>query len=299
MKKRYIVLLTFLGIFAAILFHFGATLLFQVVSNYEALSIIELSGVPMFMFIAAIITVMFYLYRALVLKRNNPYTKKLYAMLIMIFTAVGFVSAILVGVVVYHNLFARYVFIAYPFVMMIANLVSLAASIYYFVIAKKQIKEEQPEKPARSSAKHVFATIGFTFIILYSFVKFGSLFLLPILYSPTDGYLAIPFYIQCLVPLAALVVFLVYRDVLKPENKGKFGIIANSIIFGFSICTFVYMYIVTKYTYPGMINALSNNLHMERLVTFPINFIILYVLSIVLPFIYLIKALVRKIKNRK
>ena len=299
MKKRYIVLLTFLGIFAAVLFHFGATLFYEVVSNYEALTIIELSGLPMFMFMAAIITVMFFLYRALVLKRNNPYIKKRYAMLIMIFTSIGVVSAILVGAVIYHNMFARYVFIAYPFVMMIANLVSLGASIYYFVISNKQIKEEQPEKPARSSARHVFATIGFTFLILYSFVKFGSLFLLPLLYSSSDGYLAIPFYIQCLVPLAALVCFLAYKDVIDEEKRGRFGVISSSVIVGISVCTFVYMVIATKYTYPNMINALSNNLHMERLVTFPINFIVLYVLSIILPLIYLIKALVRKIRNRK
>ena len=299
MKTRYIVLLTFLGVFASILFHFGSTLLYEVVSNYEALSLIELSGLPMFMFIASLICVIFFLYRALVLKRTNPYTKRFYALLVMIFSALGFISAIAVGVVVYHNLFARFVFIAYPFVMMLANLASLAASIYYFVISNKQIKEEQPEKPARSRVRHVFATMGFTFLILYSFTKLGSLFLLPLLFSPVDGYLAIPFYLQFLVPFAALACFLICRDAIKPELKTKFGLIANCVILAFSIFTFIYMVIVSKYSYPGMVNAVSNSMHLERLITFPINFIVLYILSIILPLIFFIHAFVLKLKNKK
>ena len=299
MKKRYIVLLTVLGVIASVIFHFAATQFFCVVANYEALSLYELAGLPMFMFVASMITIMFFLYRLLALKRDNAYTKRFYALLVLIFSAIGAASSLFVGLGIYKNLFARYVFLGYPFVMLLANVAVLAAAIYYFVANNKVIKLEKPEKPARSKARHVFATMGFTFLIIFSFVNVGSLFLMPMQFSPVDGYLALPLFFQYAVPFAALSCFLIYRDFMPEEKKAKFGLIANCVIFGFSLCTFIYMIVATKVNYPAMINATTNTLFLERLVTFPVSFIFLYGISLVFPAIYLVRTLIRKLIKAK
>lgn len=298
MKARYIVLLTILGVTASIILHFSSTMLYIIVSNYENLTKYELAGLPLFFLSATIITLMIYLYRYLKLGRTNGYTKRLYSILIMVFSALGLASSIFVGTFVYGSLFTRYVFIAYPFIMLLANTCLLVAGIYYLIIANKDIKEN-PEKPAKSSIKHIFYTIGISILILLAFVRVGSLFLLPMLYSPYDGFYVIPFYVQYLGPIAVLACFLYWRDFAKEENKHKFATISTSIIAGVSLLTLIYMVFVAKLYYPNIINAISNSVFLERLITFPVFFVTLYLISILPAICNLIIMLIRKIKKAK
>lgn len=298
MKKFYIAIFTILGIIASIILHFGFSQFYSLVSNYANLSKYELSGLPMYFLIMIIVALFFYFYRYFALHKKDGYTKRLYSILIIAFSFLGFVSSILVGTLVYQNLFTRFIFLAYPFIMMLAHLAFLGAGIYYLIISLKEIKNGC-EKPQKSGVKHVFYTIGMAFLLMYSLVKMGSLFLLPILYSPYDGFYIIPLYVQFLVPMASIFCYLYYRDFAKNEIKSKFTVISSSVILGLSLITFFYVVFVGKLYYPNIINASSNVIHLERLITIPINFIILYICSIFTAISNLIIVLIKKVKKSK
>lgn len=310
MKKVTYILGIILILLTAIIVNYSAYPLWVNVSNYENLlppggSIVGiktlLSGFPLYMLIAVLVTTGFYFYKDLVLKQNDAFARKHYSLLGMIFASIGLVSAFVTGAWVYDwHFVGPYMFKAYPLFMMIIHAILLGLAIYCFIPAVKEIHEEELKKEKRSSALHVLLTIGEVALTLFALGRLGAFLTQPVYWSKYDSIYVLPYIIQLLAPAAILVSYLLARDFLKGK---KFGLIATISIIGCSILSMVYMIVLVKVCEAGAhdanstmyINPLSQIQNPGRLLTGPINETIMYVVSIGIPAVNLVVFAVKKI----
>lgn len=295
-----------LAILTAIVINFTAYPLWTIISNYESLAPESLGGFPLYMFVAFLITFLFYYYRAEVKGLNDAFAKRHYSILGIIFAGVGFVFSILCGTWIYGSFVPAYpiVFTGYPLFMTIVHAILLGASIWVLVGAVKEIKAGNLKCERKSSVGHVFETIAYVDLALFGLGRFGAFLNLPVYWSSQNTVYVLPYFFQLLVPLAILVCSLLYRDFLN-KNK-KFGLISTLVIFGVSLITMIYMIVFKtmcevethQLNATIYINALSAIQNPGRLLTGPINFEIMYVVCfgfvIVNGAIALVKKIIKK-----
>lgn len=298
MKKLTYVLTAVLFLLSAVITFYSLNLFYSVVSNYEAITKVIFVGFPMYMLVADIIAVMFFVYRSQILKKNSEHMRKLYLLLVLIFSTIGLVFSIITGTYVYGSFTKSYVFIGYPLVMLIVHALLVIASGYLFAKTVKKINAEQITKNEHSTAKHVFFTIGMSLFLLFALDRLGALLLLPLLASPRNGHLAIPYYIQLAVPTIALVCALVYKN-CDIKNKEAFKFISLLSIVVFSAFSMIFTIMMSKIYANDFVNTISNIQHIERLVKYPVVFGATYIIGLLLPLISLIIQFFKKIFKSK
>lgn len=309
MKKIDMILGLVFVLLTAIIVNYSAYPLWVNVSNYENLlppsgSIVGvktlLSGFPLYMMIAILVSTGFYLYKALVLKQNDAFARKHYSILGIVFGVIGVATSILSGTWIYHTFVGPYMFDAYPLFMLIVHVLFVAMGVYCLVRSLKEIKANNLKKEHKSSFVHVLFTIGEVGLTLFALGRLGAFLTQPVYWSKYDSIYVLPYIIQLLAPAAILVCYLLNRDFIK--NK-KFGLIATISIIGYSILSMIYMIVLVDKCGAGThaanstmyINPLSQIQNPGRLLTGPINETIMYVVSIAIPLSNLIILLVKKI----
>ena len=141
MKTLKKILFVLYVLMLAVITFYTFNLVCSLISNYQSVSRTTMSCIPMFMFMLICIIFLFIIFNFVVYKRRDPYFVRKYAITVGIMSLIGVIFSILCGTYVYHKFFGDYVFQAYPFVMLFVHLVFLAISIYYLVLALKDIKE--------------------------------------------------------------------------------------------------------------------------------------------------------------
>ena len=131
-----------LAILLALVINYSSYALWTIISNYESMAPEMLGGFPLYMFIACIVTFLFYFYRAEVKGLNDAFAKRHYSILGVIFAGIGLVFSILCGTWIYGSFIPPYpiVFTGYPLFMTIIHAILLGTSIWIFVVSQKEIK---------------------------------------------------------------------------------------------------------------------------------------------------------------
>ena len=210
-----------------------------------------------------------------------------YLKITIVLSALGFIFALLAGLVNYGTLLSKYPFPGFVIVAMVLHLLVLAASIFAMIKFVKPLPED--EEKFKVTAKHVFFTLGWFLFVALAFNRFGAFLTMPIYVELRNFYQTVFFYLFLLVPMAILVkkafdVFelklnrFIYVIVLFAVNLVLFLVV---VIIGLNDTTFV--------------SSLSPAMPLERLAAKPVEIIIHFASQ----FGILLAWLIREIKAKK
>lgn len=296
MKVLKNILAVLLVLMISVITFYTWNLIFSFVSNYQALSPTSLSCIPMVMFMSEIYIILFAVYNYVVLKRRDAYFWRKYSLLVAGFALVGFAFSIVCGTYVYHTFIGDYVFAAYPLVMLIAHGALLAFCCYVAFISIKEIVLDKPEKSWKNGKLYWLKELGIAELLMFGLEKFGGIVLLPLLWSSYDSALVIPFYIQLLMPLALFVLYMI--DQTWKHNR-KLNVILYGSILAYSLFSLLYMGLVSVGRYPEIVNPLSPIMQLERLLTTPYGFIILYALCLIMSTAFVTYNVIKLVLSKK
>ena len=275
---------------------FSFNLLFSFVSNYQSISKTSLAWIPMMMFMCEIYVALFALFNYVDLKRKDAYFWRKYSIMMACFALVGFASSIAVGAYSYGTFIGDYVFTAYPLIMLIVHILLLGFSSAGAFISIKFIIKEKPERTWKNKHTYRIKEFFIAQLLVFGMEKLGAVLLLPMFWSSYDSVYVIPFLIQLLMPLA---LFVTYMIDLHWKHSMKLNVILYGSILAYSLFSLTYMLIASHNNYPTFVNPLSPILQLERLVTSPLGFVILYLVCIFTPFILLLGSVSKIIIDKK
>ena len=299
MKLFKNILATLLVLMVAVITFFTWNLIFSFVSNYQSMSLVAISSLPMVLFMVEIYIVLYAVFDYVVLERRDPFFFREYSIVVGIFALLGIACSILDGTIVYHTFFGDYIFAGFPIFMLIIHTLFLGISEYIGFISFRQISQEKPEKTWKNPRFFTLRRTLVAFMLMFGLEKLGGFVLLPFIWSSYDSVYVIPFYIQILVPIFLFVTYMVDRYWLHDKRK---NILLLSIAFGYSICSLIYMIVIAHVfhdNYQLIANPLSAILQGERLITKPIGFIIMYAFCILFSGINLVLNIIRLSKEKK
>ena len=210
-----------------------------------------------------------------------------YLKITIVLSALGFIFALLAGLVNYGTLLSKYPFPGFVIIAMILHLLVLAASIFAMVKFVKPMPED--EEKFKVGAKHVFFTLGWFLFVALAFNRFGAFLTMPIYVELRNFYQTIFFYLFLLVPMAILVkkVFDVFE--LKLNRFLYVVVVASINLFLFVVVVIIGMSDTT------FVSSLSPAMPLERLAAKPVEIIIHFASQ----FGILLAWLIREIKAKK
>ena len=213
---------------------------------------------------------------------------KTYLKTTIVLAALGFVFAILAGVINYGGNFAsKYPFPGFIIIAMIAHLLVLGGAIFALVKPVKALPEDTEE--FKVGVKHVFFTMGWFLFTALAFNRFGAFLAMPMYVELRNFHLTFLFYLFLLVPMAILVkkVF----DVYELKLNRFIYVIA---VFATNLVLFVVVAIIgMKDT--TFVSSLSPVMPLERLAAKPVEILIHFASQ----FGILLAWLIREIKAKK
>ena len=213
---------------------------------------------------------------------------KTYLNTTIVLAGLGFVFAILAGVINYKgNFLAPYPFPGFIIVMMVAHLLVLGGAIFALVKPVKALPEDTEQ--FKVGAKHVFFSMGWFLFVALAFNRFGAFLTMPMYVELRNFHLTFLFYLFLLVPMAILVkkVFDVYE---VKFNKFVYVI----ALFAVNLVLFVAVAIIGMND-TTFVSSLSPAMPLERLAAKPVEIIIHFASQ----FGILLAWLIREIKAKK
>lgn len=296
MKVLKNILAILLVCMVAIITFFSFNLLFSFVSNYQSLSPTSLSFIPMFMFMCEIYTAFFAVFNRIVLKRHDVYYWRKYSVMMLIYSLIGFVLSIVCGTYVYHTFVGDYVFVAYPLIMMLVHGALLGVSGFVFIKSIIKIVKEKPEREWKNRNTYWIRELAIANLLIFGLEKLGAILLLPVFWSSYDSVYVIPFFIQLLMPITLFVIYMIDQHW---KHDKKLNIILYGSVLLYSIISLTYMLLIAHNSYPLIVNSLSPILQLERLITKPLGFVVLYLVCITMSYVLFSYNLIVYLKTKK
>ena len=213
---------------------------------------------------------------------------KTYLKTTIVLAALGFVFAILAGVINYGGNFAsKYPFPGFIIIAMVLHFLVLGGAIALLVISQTRMPADTEE--FKVGVKHVFFTMGWFLFTALAFNRFGAFLAMPMYVELRNFHLTFLFYLFLLVPMAILVkkVF----DVYELKLNRFIYVIA---VFAINLVLFVVVAIIgMKDT--TFVSSLSPVMPLERLAAKPVEILIHFASQ----FGILLAWLIREIKAKK
>ena len=213
---------------------------------------------------------------------------KTYLKTTIVLAALGFVFAILAGVINYGGNFAsKYPFPGFIIIAMVLHFLVLGGAIALLVISQTRMPADTEE--FKVGVKHVFFTMGWFLFTALAFNRFGAFLAMPMYVELRNSHLTFLFYLFLLVPMAILVkkVF----DVFELKLNRFIYVI---VVFAINLVLFVVVAIIgMKDT--TFVSSLSPVMPLERLAAKPVEILIHFVSQ----FGILLAWLIREIKAKK
>lgn len=271
-------------------------LLFSLVSNYEALDIYSLSGIPMYLIFINLMITLVAGYRYFMKKEPDLYYVRYYAIVVGAISVVGVAMSIFAGTAIYGSFVKDYVFKCYPLISLIIFCLMIAGSIYLSVMITKKVKNENIVKTYKGTFAYGLREAGLSILIVFALERLGAFMLIPIYWSEYDSIYSLPYLFQLLIPSMIVITYILHEDFYR--NR-KLTFILSCTAFGFSLATMIYMICMSKGNYPLTLNSLSAIQQLERLVKFPVDAIMLYGVSLLIPFLNALNNGLMMLKEKK
>lgn len=277
-KARHFILFAILLLAASFITFYADFLLTTAISNYEAITIVSFAGLPFYVLTIFMIMLIFFLYKYMFRGMNSPYTIKRYSLMLAITSSVGVASSIFVGTVVYHSFVKEYVFTAYPLVMLISFILFFGLFLYTFIKSIVTIKKTNPEKEPKANKRQVWRNIIMAVVLYFSLNRFGGLLYLPV-FGNLYNIIAIPFYIEMAFPLILLIIACIYLDIKRRTMK-RVVVLTSFIVLLYSFASAIYMILINEALGTALTSVLTPILLLEKLIKFPLDFVLTYAFAI-------------------
>ncbi len=291
--KFYDIITVIIYIIGGSLITFNAgNLFFSDISNYASGSRLTIIATfPHFMFMFMIITLGFFFVRYRRLEdKYRLHFKKYYFLLFMIFSAIGVVTSILSGTIVYGSFLAPYPFNGAVLICFIIHLLILAFSVIAYTKNNKKVDYVIEKMPYKKS--YIWLSIAFVLFAFVAFYRLGAS-ISAIIYTDYRYFAyTFLFYFSCIIPM----VLLLYISISKIH---EFNNLTNILFYSITllvglICA---IYVISEgTTNPLLISLISPAMPLERLATLPMESVVLYGLCILVPFGKLLSYLIKAIR---
>lgn len=291
--KFYDIIAVIVYILGGSLITFNAgNLFFSDISNFASGSRLTLiATIPHFMFMFMIITLGFFFirYRRLEDKYRMRF-KKFYFLLFIIFSAIGVATSILSGTFVYGSFLAPYPYNGAILVCFFVHVLILVFSIISYLKNNKKVDFNNEKMPYKKS--YIWLSIVFVLFAFVAFYRLGAC--ISALIYTDYRYFAYTFifYFSCIIPMV-LLIFISISKIHKFERLTS--ILFYSITLLVAVICAVYV-ISEGTTNPLLISLISPAMPLERLATLPMEVVVLYGISVILPLEKLINYLILIIK---
>ena len=296
-KKTAGIILIILIVVGSIFTFFSANLLFSDLANifpgYKDNNFI--ASLPLCMTMNQFILAIIYVARYI---RHPEYVKsmtKKYLIIFMAFSLVGIITSIMSGVMIYHSFFKPYPIPAYCFTMILVNVIFIATAVYFYILTVKRMKDDEVKRPF--SLKHVFHTMGISFMVFFSLERFGAFLYFPFYIEWRTIYLSWPFVFTLLAPLSMLIQSYLY---IYPEYNKKPLIGLIYAIINISVALAAHLAIcITGYYNSKLLSAISPAMAIDRLDCSTKSLILIVVITFGIGILGLVYALKAYLKAKK
>ena len=232
-----------------------------------------------------------FLYVVRLFKRPKTFKKlsKHYLIIGLVLSGVGFLSALLAGILVYGTFFGPNPFYGYLVIM----LVLFAVAIWACIFLLNKIKNKEDEEEYKVRAPHVFSTIGWFLFIGLVFNRTGSFLFAPFYIQWRTLYLTFPFYCYLLCPLFVGVVK-VLTDFRILERGSR--LILPMVAGGLQATLFIAVAAIGVND-TLMVSAISPAMPLERMAGLPVEIIIHFLSMTAVSIILIVQAVRNKNAN--
>ena len=219
---------------------------------------------------------------------------KRYSIIGLAFSGVGLVTAIVAALVVYKSIMAP---VPFPgaFIVYIAVHVLAITALVLILMRNKITDADEKVKITHKYRIYTAAIALFTFI---AFDRCGAALASPAYIEWSRLDLTWFFYLSLFLPLAVLVVLTLYKTGHLNKDNVKGRLIAWGVVTGCAVilCAAV---AITGMNEPLLVSLVSPAMPVERLATFPVDFIFLYVPAVVISAVELVLSIVKATKKQK
>ena len=296
-KKVASILLIVVSILTGIFTFFGANLLWSDVANMgmgvKDANII--TSFPLVFTFCQFILGVIYLARYIARPQYVKAMTKKYLIIFASFSLLGIVTSIMSGVMIYHSFVKPYPIPAYCLTMIIVNVIFIAAAVYFYIFADKNMKEDETKR--KFSIVYVLYTIAISGLAFFAFERFGAFLYFPFFIEWRLIYLTWPFAITLLVPISVFVQFFLY-NYSKYKEKPLTGVIFAIINLVLGVASNVAMGIIEYYDSRAVSNV-SPAMAIGRLDCSTISFKLICGLTLIMTLAALAYSIVVYVKSKK
>lgn len=190
---------------------------------------------------------------------------RLYLIIAVSLSGIGFICSILSGVLYYHSFVKPYPFSGYLIIFMILHLLVIGCAVYAFIRLRKLPEDEEKFKVG---PKHVFKTIGWFLFFCLTLNRLGMFIASPMYIHWRTFYMTFPFYLFLLVPVFIGTVKILTMLEMIPSKKLR--IILDSSALGVAVVLFAVIVVLALHD-TVFISATSPAMPLERLASMPIE----------------------------
>lgn len=299
-KKKTWITLTVLVILGAFFNFYFTNMLMSGISHKDSTNFLTklIAGFPGLFFNIIVIAAIFFVYRWYL---NPKQTKKylfVYGIEEAIFGLFGLIFTILSGVVTYGSFVKPYPFGGFHILMTIffVAVITLGILATFFVRKRIEGKEVITQK---LTVKRGFLTAGLSLMYYFALNRFGAFLYSPIYIQWRTFNQTFVFYLSLLIPLGVIIHAFLY--VFKVYDKSK-----KTSLVGMCIsCLAVVLSITLNATTialgtknPTFISAISPAMPIERLMTLPIDIVLIFLGSLLLSGIATYKSIRHYLKKK-
>lgn len=264
----------------------GANMFFSDIGNIGAYGPVGmLTTMPALLFAALFPTLFLYLIRYYLRPKTFKRLSRLYVIIAMSLSFLGFLTAILSGVVVYGSFIKPYPFPGYLIVFMVLHAFVLGGGVFALI---KLLKLPEDEERFRVNAKHIFKTLGWFLFISLAIERLGLFIASPLYIYWRNFYMTFPFYLFLLVPsfLGAVKVL----TLLGYLESKKLRMILSIAGIGVTVALFVAI-AIPGVLYTSYVSSVSTAMPMERLGSKPMEILIHLLSNLAVGIILLVQTL--------
>lgn len=270
-------------------------LIYSDISNFVSGSrLTMIATIPHLMFTLLLISLGFFFMRYRKLdEKYRSHFKKTYLLMFTIYSFIGFITSLLSGAIVYKNFLAPYPYSGAIIVCLVIHLIIFTFTLSAYI--KNKLRSNINDEKYAYKTGYVFKTIFFALFAFISFVRLGCF--MTFLFYTDFRHIAyvLTFYFSCLIPVA-LLIYICLNEIYK------YSYFTNTVTYTiFLFIGIICMSIVVSEatTNPLLISLISPAMPLERLMTFPVEAILLYGIAILLPIYKITSLMINRFKTNK
>ncbi len=299
-KKKTWITLTILVVLGSFFNFYFTNMVMSGISNKDSSNFLIklIAGFPGLFFNIIVIAAIFFIYRWYL---NPKQTKKylfVYGIEEAIFGLLGLSFTILSGVLTYGSFIKPYPFAGFHILMTIFFVAVIAIGVLAAFFIRKRV-EGKEVITQKLTVKRGFLTAGLSLIYYFALNRFGAFLYSPIYIQWRTFDQTFVFYLSLLIPLGVIIHAFLY--VFKVYDKSKKSSLVGMCISCLAVVLSIALNITTiaiGTKNPAFISAISPAMPIERLMTLPIDILLIFLSSLLLSGIATYKSIRHYLKKK-